>query len=149
VEDSARALERLWRPIDDAARLGPATGPLPPELAGFRQRFIEAMDDDFNTPEALAALFDFSRALRSTELSPQAQARGAEELRTLAGALGLQGPRRGGLDEARIEQLIAERAAARRERNFKRADEIRGEIEQLGAILEDKPAGTIWRWKGR
>jgi cysteinyl-tRNA synthetase len=107
------------------------------------------MEDDFNTPEALGALFDFSRALRSTAISPRALVRGAEELKTLAGALGLQGPRRGGLDEARIDRLIDERTAARRDRNFKRADEIRVEIEQLGAILEDKPSGTVWRWKGR
>ena len=152
VADSARALERLWRPIDDAAKqgvVGAAGQPLPAELAGFRQRFLDAMDDDFNTPEALGALFDFSRALRAPELSPAAQVRGAEELRTLAGALGLQGPRRGGLDEARIDQLIAERMEARRQRNFKRADEIRAEIDGLGAILEDKPTGTVWRWKGR
>ena len=152
VADSARALERLWRPIDDAAKqgvVGAAGQPLPAELAGFRQRFLDAMDDDFNTPEALGALFDFSRALRAPELSPAAQLRGAEELRTLAGALGLQGPRRGGLDEARIDRLIAERMEARRQRNFKRADEIRAEIDGLGAILEDKPTGTVWRWKGR
>jgi len=152
VADSARALERLWRPIDDAAKqgvVGAAGQPLPAELAGFRQRFLDAMDDDFNTPEALGALFDFSRALRAPELSPAAQVRGAEELRTLAGALGLQGPRRGGLDEARIDRLIAERMEARQQRNFKRADEIRAEIDGLGAILEDKPTGTVWRWKGR
>ena len=152
VQDSARALERLWRPIDEAARPGAggvAPGqPLPSVLASFRQRFVEAMDDDFNTPEALGVLFDFSRALRSVE-SPATLARGAEELKILAGSLGLQGPRRGDLDEARIDRLIEERAAARRDRNFKRADEIRAEIDQLGAILEDKPGGTVWRWKGR
>ncbi|HXD95203.1 MAG TPA: cysteine--tRNA ligase [Candidatus Acidoferrum sp.] len=153
VADSARALERLWRPIDDAAKHGASTPvagqPLPPELAAFRQRFLDAMDDDFNTPEALGALFDFSRALRSDGLSPQALVRGAEELKTLAGALGLYGPRRGGLDEAQIDRLIEERTTARRERNFTRADEIRAEIERLGAILEDKATGTVWRWKGR
>jgi cysteinyl-tRNA synthetase len=151
VQDSARALQRLWRPIDDAARLGAegaaADRPLLPDLATFRQRFVDAMDDDFNTPEALGVLFDLSRALRSVD-SPAALLAGAQELRTLASALGLQGPQRGELDEARIDRLIEERAAARRDRNFKRADEIRAEIEQLGAILEDKPGGTAWRWKG-
>jgi cysteinyl-tRNA synthetase len=150
VEDSARALERLWRPVDDAARHPQMQGqPLPAEFAPFRQRFLDAMDDDFNTPEALGALFDLSRALRGPDVSPAALVRGAEELKTLAGALGLQGPRRGGLDEGRIDRLIEERAEARRTRNFKRADEIRTEIEQLGAVLEDKPGGTVWRWKGR
>ena len=153
VEDSARALQRLWRPIDEAARHAEARmaagQPLPAELAGFRQRFIDAMDDDFNTPEALGALFDFSRALRSTDIAPVTLVRGAQELKTLAGALGLQGPVRAGLDESRIDLLIEERREARRERNFRRADEIRAEIEQLGAILEDTPTGTVWRWKGR
>jgi cysteinyl-tRNA synthetase len=156
VEDSARALERLWRPIDDAAKQAGSAAvgavkdeALPSELAVFRRRFIDAMDDDFNTPEALGVLFDFSRALRSADIGPAALVRGAEELKALAGALGLQGPRRGGLDQARIERLIEERTVARRERNFKRADEIRAEIEQLGAVLEDKATGTVWRWKGR
>jgi cysteinyl-tRNA synthetase len=155
VVDSARALERLWRPIDAAGKVDPATpaaakdGPLPAELAGYRQRFLDAMNDDFNTPEALAALFDLSRALRGDGMTPPALARGAGELRTLAGALGLQGPRRAGLDEARVSRLIQDRAEARSHRDFRRADEIRAEIEGLGAILEDKPTGTVWRWKGR
>jgi len=156
VVDSARALERLWRPVDDAdkhaasATVGAATNqPLPAAFSGYRQRFLDAMDDDFNTPEALGALFDLSRALRVDGIAPPALVRGAEELKTLAGALGLLGPRRGGLDEAQINRLIEERTEARRQRKFQRADEIRGEIERLGAILEDKPTGTVWRWKGR
>ena len=156
VVDSARALERLWRPIDDAdkhaasATVGAAPNqPLPAAFSGYRQRFLDAMDDDFNTPEALGALFDLSRALRVDGIAPPALVRGAEELKTLAGALGLQGPRRDGLDEAQINRLIEERTEARRQRKFQRADEIRGEIERLGAILEDKPTGTVWRWKGR
>jgi cysteinyl-tRNA synthetase len=107
------------------------------------------MDDDFNTPEALAALHGLSQALRSGEVTGSKLVRGAQELKTLAGALGLHGPRRAGLDEARVNQLIEERAEARRQKNFKRADEIRAEIEQLGAVLEDKPGRTGWRWKGR
>jgi cysteinyl-tRNA synthetase len=152
VEDSARALERLWRPIEDAERQGgtsAADGPLPAELEGFRQRFVAAMDDDFNTPEALGVLHDFSRALRAGALDAQWLPRGAAELKTLAGALGLRGPRRAVLDEAQVNRLIEERAEARRQRNFRRADEIRSQIEQLGAMLEDKPTGTVWRWKGR
>jgi cysteinyl-tRNA synthetase len=151
VVDSARALERLWRPIDDALKLATSSAPpaLPPALAGFRDRFVEAMDDDFNTPEALAALFDLSRALRAEGLSADVLASGARELRELAGVLGLEGPRRAELDEQRLTRLIEERAEARRQRDWKRADEIRAEIEGLGAILEDKATGTEWRWKTR
>src|SRR6185436_12576419 len=153
VEDSARALERLWRPIDEADKQTAAGGakdePLAPELQAFRQRFTDAMDDDFNTPEALAALHGLSQALRSGAVTGPQLVRGAQELKTLAGALGLHGPRRAGVDEARIDRLIAERTEARRQKNFKRADEIRAEIDQLGAILEDKAGSTGWRWKGR
>jgi cysteinyl-tRNA synthetase len=156
VEDSARSLERLWRPIDDAEKHATSETvvtakdvPLPPELQAFRQRFTDAMDDDFNTPEALAALHGFSQALRADEVTVPQLVRGAQELKTLAGALGLRGPHRAGLDEAQITRLIEERTEARRQRDFRRADEIRGEIERLGAILEDKPTGTVWRWKGR
>jgi cysteinyl-tRNA synthetase len=156
VEDSARALARLWRPVDEAAKheaaarpAGASRGALPSGLAGFRQRFVDAMDDDFNTPEALGALFDLSRALRTEGITPETLIPGARELEALAGVLGLQGPRRGGLDEAQIGRLIEERAAARRQRDFTRADEIRVRIEQLGAVLEDKPTGTVWRWKDR
>ena len=151
VVDSARALERLWRPIDDAAKLATPSAPavLPPELAGFRRRFVEAMDDDFNTPEALAALFDLSRALRAERLPDDVLVSGARELRDLAGVLGLDGPRRAELDAERLTRLIDERAEARRQRNWKRADEIRAEIEGLGAVLEDKATGTEWRWKAR
>ena len=153
VVDSARALERLWRPVDDATKQETAgafettDAPIPAEFVGFRQRFIEAMDDDFNTPEALAALFDMSRALRAEGLAPHAVASGARELRELAAVLGLHGPRRGDLDEERLRRLIDERAEARRQRNWQRADEIRSEIEQLGAIVEDKATGTVWRWR--
>ena len=153
VEDSARALQRLWRPVDEAARHAGAepavAGPLPAELGGFRQRFVDAMDDDFNTPEALGALFDLSRALRAPDIAPATLVQGARELQALAGSVGLQGPRRSGLDAALIERLIEERQEARRGRNFKRADEIRAELDRLGAIVEDKPTGTVWRWKGR
>src|SRR4030095_15315764 len=86
---------------------------------------------------------------RSGEANPQRLVRGAQELKALAGALGLQAPRRADVDEGRVNRLSEERAEARRQRNFKRADEIRAEIEQLGAILEDKPGGTGWRWKAR
>ena len=154
VEDSARALERLWRPVDDADKHAASAAaakdtPLPADLQAFRQRFLDAMDDDFNTPEALAALHGLSQALRSGAANPQRLVRGAQELKTLAGALGLQAPRRADVDETRVNRLIEERAEARRQKNFKRADEIRAEIEQLGAILEDKPGSTGWRWKGR
>jgi cysteinyl-tRNA synthetase len=120
-------------------------------------RFAEAMDDDFNTPIAIAVLFELAGAL-NRDRDP-----GDERLlRQLAGVLGLLGQGqeavrrtglRGGkaaaaagrLDEDAIERLIAERAVAKKAKQYARADEIRAELASAGIVLEDTAAGTSWR----
>ena len=149
VEESARALGRLTRLVDDAAALGVAAGPLPETFAGFAGRFAAAMDDDFNTPQALAVLFDFARALseqRDRGLgTPEARAgfaAGVAELVRLAGAIGLlQRRARAGGPPPEVERLVAERSAARDRRDWSRSDELRAEIQRLGWAVEDTPSG--------
>jgi cysteinyl-tRNA synthetase len=149
VEEAARALGRLARLMDDAGALGAPAGPLPTAFAGFAPRFVAAMDDDFNTPQALGALFDFARALSEHRdrglATPAARAElaaGVAELVRLARVLGLlQRAAAGGGPPAEVEGLVVERTQARARRDWKRSDELRAEIQRLGWAVEDTAGG--------
>ena len=129
-----------------------------PDTSGeLTAQFIAAMDDDFNTPEALAVLFDLAREVnRLRRESDAAAAPLGAELRRLGGILGilqddpeayLRGGEGGaeGLSDAAIEDLIAQRLAARKAKNWAEADRIREELKGEGVLLEDGPGGTTWR----
>ncbi|HEV8615729.1 MAG TPA: cysteine--tRNA ligase [Methylomirabilota bacterium] len=151
VQDSARALERFTRLLGEADRgHGPPADALPDDLRTFRTRFQAAMDDDFNTPQAIGVLFELSSALYDRlERAHQDPARrpavaaGLAQLRELGGALGLFQRRveTAGPPPA-VEALVAERTAARQARDFARADRLREEIHRLGWAVEDAPGGA-------
>jgi len=111
-------------------------------------QFTQAMNDDFNTPEALSVLFQLSR-----EINKNNSVVLAATLKHLAGILGFlqQDPLDflqsgfAGEDKNRVEQLIAERLQARAERNWAMADKIRAELLGQGIELEDGEKGTTWR----
>jgi cysteinyl-tRNA synthetase len=124
--------------------------------APFVERFHAAMDDDFNTPEALAVLFDLVREVNRIRASdPDAAAGPAAVLRRLGGILGIlqEDPERylrgraddGGLSDAQIEGLVQARIAARAAKNWAEADRLRTLLTEAGIGLEDGPSGTIWR----
>jgi len=121
----------------------------------YYQRFVTAMDDDFNTREALAAMYDLVRDINTQAKTDEARARQlVAELKAMAGIFGildadpeafLQGGGEGDLDAAQIEALIIERADAKKNRDFARADQIREDLLAQGVVLEDSREGTTWR----
>jgi cysteinyl-tRNA synthetase len=161
LEESARALER-FRAVFAASedlRLPGAGGTPPPDAVRTAAqvaelRFGAAMDDDFNTPQALAALFELTRTLLAirAELGPAAIGSGAETLRRLGAVLGLfeRDPASVPAELRReIERLLGARDAARRRREWAEADAVRAQLAALGVTVEDTPTGTTWKWRAK
>ena len=117
-------------------------------LGTYRQRYIEKMDDDFNTADAISVLFDLIRDINSNvgiNSSKELCEKALELIRELGLPLGiLQKTTKGNL-EAEIEALIAERQQARKDRNFALADKIRDELKNRGIELLDTPQGVRWK----
>ena len=123
---------------------------------GYEQRFNAAMNDDFNTAEAVAVLFDLVRDINRLRTEDAVQAaRLAGTLQTLGRVLGLlqSDPESflkdtgaaSGLTLAEVEQFILQRNAARINKNWKESDRLRDWLANQGIILEDSAAGTTWR----
>lgn len=118
------------------------------------ERVVAALADDLNTPLALTYLHEITNALNKAETENE-QARLKGRLLAAAGLLGLlwqnpenwfkSGIANGGLDAASIEAKIAERVAAKKNKDYALADKIRNELKEQGIILEDTPSGTTWK----
>jgi cysteinyl-tRNA synthetase len=140
LEDARQALRRLYTALDGVAPTAAALDWSEPRAAAFRA----AMNEDFNTPEALAVLFELAGELNRTR-SPDT----AALLRSLGGVLGVlhQAPRaylQGGLDSTAIEAAIAARQQAKAAKNYAEADRIRQDLAAQGIELKDSAQGTTW-----
>ena len=147
LDDAKGALTRLYTALKNVSAV---EGTTVDWSEPYAQRFKLAMDDDFNTPEAVAVLFDLANEVNKAD-SPQL----AAQLRALGGVLGLLqrdsveflrgGATVSGPDDAAISAQIDARNSAKKAKNYAEADRIRQELLDAGIVLEDTPQSTTWR----
>ncbi|WP_027308829.1 cysteine--tRNA ligase [Caloramator sp. ALD01] len=157
LEQAKAGLERIYNSISnlehvievskyDAMKEEEKTFSL--KLDEYRNRFIDVMDDDFNTADAISVIFDMVRDINSNinlESSKEIAKKALDLIRELGSPLAiLQKNTKESLDEE-IERLIEERQKARKEKNFALADKIRDDLKAMGIILEDTPQGVRWK----
>ncbi len=150
IEQAKNALERLYTcrdNIDFALKNAEEGGEIPAFLEQRRQEFIDAMEDDLNTADALAAIFVLVRDI-NTIIAEGAKKTSLEACADLfdqlTGVLGLVYNRKTENLDSEIEKLIEERTAARRAKDFATADKIRDKLKEMGIVLEDTPQGVKW-----
>ena len=142
LDDARSALRRLYTALDAVEPAQHEIDWSAPQAAAFRA----AMNDDFNTPVAMASLFELA-----ADVNRSRSAALAAQLKALGGTLGLlqQAPRAylqagSALDEATIAERIEARVRAKKARDFALADRIRDELAEQGVVLQDSPSGTTW-----
>ncbi|HOO28770.1 MAG TPA: cysteine--tRNA ligase, partial [Lachnospiraceae bacterium] len=158
MEASQNSLERILTAVEnlkylisnntqDNAPCSEAETALLKEAAAFKEKFDEAMDDDFNTADAISVIFELVRFINTnTDVQNTKEYLQAllEELIGLADILGLLVDKKEEILDEEIEALIAKRQTARKEKNFARADEIRDILLSQGIVLEDTREGVKW-----
>ena len=169
IEDTNQALHRLYYTLERVAEVE-KTSPVEPKAYGeaeeLEKNFYEAMDDDFNTALALSYIFELSKILnKMTDDDPKlnapfilftnrlylslAQTLGLllDDLSSFSNAEKTRHLIRVGLTEDALEKMIAQRAEARKNKDYKTGDEIRNTLARIGILLQDSPKGTEWRVK--
>jgi cysteinyl-tRNA synthetase len=155
TDEGCAAMERSVERLGQAVRRESAGTGEQLDANSFKDRFLNAMDDDLNTPRALAALFDLAREVNRADDQGKDVSAAQETLRHLGGILGLtfrgRSPSGGDQLAARpfIELLLDTRAKLRAAKQFELADHIRDGLNEQGVTLEDTPAGTQWEYRSR
>jgi cysteinyl-tRNA synthetase len=173
-EEGLAAAERGVERLRLAARPGRESGLSAIDVTSYRQRFTNAMDDDFNTAQALSALFDLAREINKAKEAAASTSEARVTLIELAGVLGLTLKEEmlpgdaepfirlaemhnlaveGEIEDetqraiSYVDLLVEKRDELRLKRQWDLADKIRAELGELGIVLEDTPEGTVWRYK--
>ena len=145
--NGAENLKHLSKNAQAAQMQGAEQG-LWEESGAFVQKFEAAMDDDFNTADGISAIFELVKYINTNvdgNSSKELLDRLYQRLSELCNILGIIVERKEEILDEDVEKLIEERQAARKEKNFARADEIRGMLLEQGIILEDTREGVKWK----
>ncbi len=150
IEQAKNSLERLYTcrdNIDFALKSAADGGEVPAFIETAKNDFTKAMEDDLNTADALAAIFTLVREINTaiaSGMSKEGLLASADMFDQLTGVLGLVYNRKTETLDSDIEELINKRSDARKNKDFKTADEIRDKLKEMGIVLEDTPQGVKW-----
>jgi cysteinyl-tRNA synthetase len=147
VAAAEKGMERLRQAASADSKRGTGDSSGAVDSEAYRQRFIEAMDHDFNSPQALAALFDLAREINRTMDQGGDPQEARQTLRELSGVLGFsfEGPEIDLAAKPFIDLLVSLRTELRKEKHWQMADRVRTSLKDLGVVLEDTPHGTVWK----
>lgn len=153
LEQAKSGLTRIYTCIENLEFLkGSLTGEnkddVKGELENLKARFIEAMDDDINTADAISVIFDivkFANTNIDNTYSEEIIDQTINLIKELGNVLGILGKKEDKILDEEVEKLIEERTQAKKDKNFARADEIRDTLKDMGIILEDTRQGVKWR----
>ncbi|MEV3092475.1 cysteine--tRNA ligase [Paenibacillus larvae] len=157
LEQAANGLERIMNSVTNLkhrlkiAQEGPADEQVKNRIQAIKAQFEVKMNDDFNTPDAITAVFELvseaNNTLKEERVNVSTLEMLLDQFKSFDTVLGILEPEETDLMDEEIEKLIAERTEARRDKNWARADEIRDILTEKGILLEDTPQGIRWRQK--
>ena len=160
LDQAGNGLERMYKCVENLEYLeknavekdflSPDEIKLKERLEELKSKYLDAMDDDMNTADAIAAMFEMVKEINTGITAASGTSREVISvslglLKELGGVLGILGKEKEKSLDADIEDMINKRQQARKEKNWKLADEIRDKLKDMGIILEDTPQGVKWR----